>query len=105
MRGTAPPTRSRCAMTDHVPLEVLRKVRRLAQLPQEARHSRFAVAVTRLTVLKSLCQPPQRAHRFVTYLARKTLERVAQGKNRSARPKGPTDLAHREMMAAALAGM
>jgi hypothetical protein len=92
-------------MSNPVPPEVLRKVRRLAQLPQEARQSRFAVSITRLTVLKSLCQPPERAHRFVTYLARKTLERVAQGKNRSSRPKGPTDLAHRDMMAEALAGM
>ena len=31
------------------------------------------------TSLKSLCQDPAIANRFVTYLARKTLERVEQG--------------------------
>jgi DNA-binding MarR family transcriptional regulator len=45
------------------------------------------------------------ANRFVTYLVRKVLERVEQGKGRASRPKGTTDLAHRKMMSEALAGM
>jgi hypothetical protein len=92
-------------MTEPVPSEVLRRVGKLAQLPREARQSQFAVSVTRLTVLKSLCRQPEVANRFMTHLARKTLQRVEQEKVRSSCPKGATDLAHREMMAEALAGM
>jgi hypothetical protein len=92
-------------MTEPIPPEVLRRARKLAHLPDEARQSRFAVSVTRLTVLKSLCAQPEVANRFVTYLARKVLERVEQRKGRAARPKGATDLAHREMMSEAVAGM
>lgn len=92
-------------MTEPLPQDVLRRVRKLAHLPDEARQSRFAVSVTRLTVLKSLCAQPEVANRFVTYLARKVLERVEQGKGRSSRPKGETDLAHRKMMSEALAGL
>jgi hypothetical protein len=92
-------------MTEPIPPEVLRKVRKLAHLPDEARQSRFAVSVTRLTVLKSLCEQPEVANRFVTYLARKALERVEQGKGHTRRPKGATNLAHREMMSEALALM
>jgi hypothetical protein len=65
-------------MTETVPREVLRKLRRLAQLPEEARQGRFAVSITRLTVLKSLCQPPEVANRFVTYLARRTRQKVEE---------------------------
>jgi DNA-binding MarR family transcriptional regulator len=85
--------------------DVLRKVRKLALLPDEARQSRWAVAVTRLTTLKSLCREPEVANRFVTYLARKTLERVRQGKGRSAHPETAKDLAHRQLMADALTEM
>ena len=92
-------------MTRPVPAEVLRKIRKLAQFPGEARRSQFTVEVTRLTVLKSLCQKREAANRFVTYLARKIWERVEQGKGRSSRPKGATDRTHREMMSEALAGM
>ena len=92
-------------MTGPIPPEVLRKVRKLAHLPDEARQSRFAVSVTRLTVLKGLCERPEVANRFVTHLARKVLERVKRGKRRGARPKGATDLAHRDMMSEALAGL
>ncbi len=88
-----------------IPRDILHRVRKLAQLPDEARHSRFAVSVTRLTILKSLCQQPVVANRFVTYLARKVLERVQQGKSYGARPEGATDLTHRKMMLEALAGM
>src|SRR5580700_8517655 len=92
-------------MSNLVLPEVLRKVRKLAQLPDEARQNRFAVSVTRLTVLKSLCQQSDVANRFVTYLARKVLERVEQGKGRASRRKEAANLAHGEMMSEALAGM
>jgi hypothetical protein len=92
-------------MSETLPQEILRRVRKLAQLPGEARQSRFAVSVTCLTVLKGLCEQPEVANRFVTYLARKVLERRERGEGRSSRPKGATDLAHREMMSEALAGM
>jgi hypothetical protein len=85
--------------------EVLAKVRKLAQLPQEARESTFAVSVTRLTSLKSLCQRPEVAGRFVTHLARKVLRRVEQGKGHSSRAGNATDVSHREMMAEALSQM
>ena len=60
-------------MTRPVPRDVLRKVCKLAQLPEEVRQSRFAVSITRLTILKSLCQAEQPASGFVIFLARKTL--------------------------------
>jgi hypothetical protein len=85
-------------MTESIPPEVLRKVRKLAQLPDDARQSRLAVSVTRLTVLKSLCQQPELADRFVTYLAHKVLGRVEQGTGHASRPKKAADLVHREMI-------
>src|SRR5438132_14152684 len=65
-------------MTNRVLPEVLRKVRKLALLPDEARRGQFAVSITRLTVLKSLCQQPEVANRFVTYLAQRTREKVEE---------------------------
>jgi len=65
-------------MSQQVSPEVLRKVRKLAQLPEEARRCRFAVSITRLTVLKSLCQEPEVANRFVTYLAQRTRQKVEE---------------------------
>ena len=53
-------------MAEVPPRDVLRKVRKLALLPEEVRRSRWAVSITRLTVLKSLCQEPDVANRFVT---------------------------------------
>src|SRR5580698_7825965 len=79
--------------------DVLAKVRKLALLPEEAKQSRWAISITRLTTLKSLCKEPEVANRFVTYLSRKTLERIRQGKGRS------KDLTHRQMMADALGEM
>ncbi len=92
-------------MTAPVPPDVLRKVRNLAQLPGDARRSRFALPVTRLTVLKSLGREPELANRFVIFLARKTLGRVRQGKGRSSRRGSAKSLAHRQMMTEALAAM
>ncbi len=81
------------------PRDVLARLRKLAMLPEEAKTSQWAVSITRLTVLKSLCRQPEVANRFVTYLARKTLERIRQGQGRS------KDTAHRQMMADALVEM
>jgi hypothetical protein len=63
-------------MTEPVSREVIGKIRRLAQLPEEAKHCQFAVSITRLTVLKSLCREPEVASRFVTYLARRIRQKV-----------------------------
>ena len=65
-------------MTQPIAREVLLKVRKLALLPKEVRQSKWAISVTRLTTLKSLCQTPEVANRFVTYLARKTLQRMSK---------------------------
>src|SRR5947209_4972424 len=92
-------------MTQPPSRDVLARVRKLAQLPEEARHSRFAVSITRLTVLKSLCREPEVAARFVTYLARKALEHAMCGQRHSRSLPPQEDRAHREMMAEALAEM
>ena len=65
-------------MTQPPSRDDLARLRKLAQLPEEARHSRFAVSITRLTVLKSLCREPEVAARFVTYLARRTRDKVEE---------------------------
>lgn len=65
-------------MTEPVPKSVLLKVRKLAQLPDEARRSQLAVSITRLTILKSLCQKPEVANRFVTFLAQRTRQKVEE---------------------------
>ncbi len=92
-------------MTPSPPREVLTRIRKLASLPEEIRQSRWAVSITRLTVLKSLCQEHDRANRFVAHLARKTFEHMDQAKERSAHPATPTETSHREMMEEALEGM
>lgn len=88
-----------------VPRDVLVKVRKLAQLPEEVRQSRWGAPVTRLTTLKSLCQVPEVAHRFVTYLSDKTLQRVCQGTGHSSRGDTDERRTHRALMVEALAGM
>lgn len=92
-------------MTPPPPRDVQTRIRKLASLPAEIRESRWAVSVTRLTVLKSLCSEPERANRFVAHLARKTFEHMYQAKERSAHPATPTEASHREMMEEALAGI
>jgi repressor LexA len=47
-------------------------------LAREARQSRFAVSITRLTVLKSLSQQPEVANRFVTHLAQRTRQKLEE---------------------------
>jgi hypothetical protein len=87
------------------PRNVLARIRKLALLPEEIKQSRWAVSITKLTTLKSLCQEPEVANRFVTFLARKNLERVQQGKGRSARLDTDVQTLHKQMMTDALAEM
>jgi hypothetical protein len=87
------------------PPDVLRKVGKLARLPDEVRQSQFAVSVTRLTSLKSLCQDAEVADRFVTCLARRTLERLRRGRRRAEHLPQETARAHRRLMREALAVM
>ncbi|HEY1189167.1 MAG TPA: helix-turn-helix domain-containing protein [Gemmata sp.] len=57
------------------------------------------MAITRLTVLKSLCREPEVAHRFVASLARRTYEAMEQPK--SSEPTA-IESSHRQMMVQAL---
>ena len=84
---------------------VLDKVRKLALLPTEVRQSTWAVPVTRLTILKSLCRDPQDAYPFVVHLAHKTLDRLQRKQARPAGGSTPRQSAHRQMMADAIAAM
>ncbi len=92
-------------MTPSPSRDDLQRIRKLASLPEEIRQTRWAVSITRLTVLKSLCQEHERANRFVAHLARKTFENLNQAKERSTHPVTPTELSHREMMEQALEGL
>lgn len=84
---------------------VLLRLRKLASLPEEIRATKWAVSITRLTVLKSLCQQPDVANRFVAHLARKTFEHLNEDHGRSAQHASPTERSHRQMMEEALEGM
>ena len=90
-------------MSQAVPPEVLRKIRKLAVLHEETRACQFAVSITRLTVLKSLCQEPTVANRFVTHLARQTLQRVKEGQGHTRKRPPDEEQTHRQLMRAALA--
>jgi hypothetical protein len=83
--------------------DVLARVRKLAQLPEEARHSRFAVSSTRLTVLKSLCREPEVAARFVTYLAQRTRDKVEEKARQPGYLPKEEWARHREMIGRAVA--
>jgi len=87
-------------MTPPLPRDVLLKIRKLASLPEEVRQSEWAVSITRLTVLKSLCRDPEVANRFVVYLALKTFENLKLRQERS-----PTDASYMMLMEKALEGM
>jgi hypothetical protein len=88
-----------------LPRDDLQRIRKLAALPEKIRRTRWAVSITRLTVLKSLCQPHERANRFVAHLARKAFGRLKHAKETSAHPVAPTELSHQEMMTEALEGL
>ena len=84
--------------------EALIRIRKLAQLAADLRRGDH-FEITRLTILKSLCQEPDVANRFVHYLAQKTWERVKHGKGHSQHRGKRKNLAHQQMMIDALAGM
>src|SRR5436190_24342652 len=92
-------------MTILVLPDVLRKVRKLAQLPDQARHSQFAVSITRLTVLKSLCQQPEVASRFVTRLAQRTRQKVEEKAKRLGYLSTEEWARHRAMIGRAVAAL
>jgi Mn-dependent DtxR family transcriptional regulator len=83
--------------------QVLHKIRKLAALPDEARQCQFAVSITRLTVLKSLCHEPGVTKRFVTHLIRQTLQRVMQGQRHTRKRPPDQEKTHRQLMGEALA--
>jgi len=89
-------------MTPSPSRDDLQRIRKLASLPDEIRQTRWAVSITRLTVLKGLCREHERANRFVAHLARKTFEHLNQAKETSTHPATPTERSHREMMERAL---
>jgi hypothetical protein len=85
-------------MNAPVPREVLARVKKLALLPQEVSRSRWAVPVTRLTVLKALCQDHGVADRFVTHLARRMRQKVGQKADRPGHLAMQERARHREMI-------
>ncbi len=91
-------------MTQTAPSDAVLKIRKLAQIVAELRQGRD-FSITRLTSMKSLCQDPAIAAHFVTFLARKTLERVARGQGRSRHGPAEQARAHRQLMSDALAAM
>ena len=66
-------------MTQAAQHDIALKSRKLAQMAAELRQGQD-FPITRLTSIKNLCQEPAVATRFVTFLARITLEQVEQGK-------------------------
>ena len=92
-------------MTNLVLPEVLRKVQKLNQLSDKARHSRFAVSITSLTVLKSLCLEPEVANRFVTYLAQRTRQKVRATAKQSGYLSMDEWARHREMIERAVTAL
>jgi DNA-binding MarR family transcriptional regulator len=78
-------------MTQTAQHDIALKAGKLAQMAAELRQGQD-FPITRLTSVKNLCQEPAVAARFVTYLARITLERVQQGKGRTRqRPDAQAD--------------
>jgi hypothetical protein len=92
-------------MTATLARDDLVRIRKLSGLPDEIRRERWAVSVTRLTVIKRLCRDPAVANRFVAYLAGKTLERIEQPKTIPAAQPDSTEPSHPRMMVEALEGM
>jgi hypothetical protein len=91
-------------MTQTAQHDIARRARKLAQMATDLRQGQD-FPITRLTSVKNLCQEPSVAARFVTYLARITLERVEQGKGRTRqRPNAQADL-HRQLMTEAVVAL
>src|ERR1035438_1659208 len=91
-------------MTAFLPREAQVRIGKLAQLAADLRRGEH-FPITRLTILKRLCQEPAIGNRFVHYLAQKTWERVKQGKGHSQHRGRRKNLPHQQMMIEALEGM
>ncbi|HTU16947.1 MAG TPA: MarR family winged helix-turn-helix transcriptional regulator [Gemmataceae bacterium] len=91
-------------MTQTAQHDIALKSRKLAQMADELRQGQD-FSITRLTSVQKLCQEPAVAARFVTYLARITLERVEQGKGRTRqRPDDQTER-HLQLMTEAVVAL
>jgi DNA-binding MarR family transcriptional regulator len=91
-------------MTQTTAHDIALKARKLARIAIELRQGKD-FSVTRLTSIKSLCQNPAASARFVTYLARKTLQRVEQGTGRTRQRSAEQAGRHRQMMTDAVAAL
>jgi hypothetical protein len=91
-------------MTQTAKYDIALKARKFAQMAAELRQGQD-FPVTRLTGVKNLCQEPAVAARFVTYLARITLERVEQGKGRTRQRNDAKSDRHRQLMTEAVAAL
>jgi hypothetical protein len=92
-------------MTEPPSREVLAKVRKLALLPEEVKQSQWGVPVTRLTILKALCQDHDVADRFVTRLARHTDQKVQEKAKRPGYLSMEEWTRHREMIGRAVTAL
>jgi hypothetical protein len=92
-------------MTQPIARADVAKIHKLVQLAAELPKTQWGCQITRLTSLKSLCQEPAVANRFVAYLARKTWQRVHNGHGRSTTLKAAKAQAHRQLMHEALSAM
>src|SRR4051812_38763398 len=91
-------------MTQTAQHDIALKAHKLAQIAAELRQGQD-FPITRLTSVKNLCQEPAVAARFVTYLARITLERVEQGKGRTRQRLDANATQHRQLMTEAVAAL
>jgi hypothetical protein len=91
-------------MTQTAQQDIALKARKLAQMAVELRQGRD-FPVTRLTGVKNLCREPAVAARFVTYLARITLQRVEQGQGRTRQRLDAKADRHRQLMTEAVVAL
>ncbi len=65
---------------------ILKKIQKLSQMAQELYDGKW-FNITRLTVLKSMCENPEIAAQFVLYLAKITQEKMEEEKQKYIGPK------------------
>ena len=88
-------------MTKATQQDIALKARKLAQMAAKLRQGEH-FPITRLTIIKRLCQKPAVAARFVTHLARLTLNRVNEGQGRTRQPLNADADRRRELMTEAV---
>ncbi len=69
-----------------IPVKTSKAIEKLAQITHEL-HQGKDYNITRLTTLKSLCQDPDTASRFVLYLAQQTQKKMAKKENKNISPE------------------